>query len=62
MIQSLLQMRDTTPMPEMCVRLGEVLGMDKRADAGAAARDRGPGFAADLITSRGQPGFLAALF
>ena len=33
-----------------------------RADAGAAARDRGPGFAADLITSRGQPGFLAALF
>ena len=62
MIQSLLQMRDTTPMPEMCVRLGEVLGMDKPVPMPVLLRDRGPGFAADLITSRGQPGFLAALF
>ncbi|MBR8656553.1 hypothetical protein KDH83_24880 [Achromobacter sp. Marseille-Q0513] len=63
MIQSLLQMRDTTPMPEMCVRLGEVLGMDKPVPMPVLLRAiEDPGFAADLITSRGQPGFLAALF
>ncbi|VWC97591.1 hypothetical protein BLA39750_02325 [Burkholderia lata] len=63
MIQSLLQMHDTTPLPEMCIRLGEVLGMDKPVPMPVLLRAiEDPGFAADLITSRGQPGFLTALF
>lgn len=56
-------MRDTTSLPEMCGKLGEVLGMDKPVPMQVLLRAvDDPVFANDLITSRGAPGFLSALF
>ncbi|MBJ2180181.1 hypothetical protein JC795_18490 [Pseudomonas veronii] len=63
MIQTLLKTTENTPIPEMCKQLGQVLGMDKPVPMPVLLRAiEDPGFAADLMTSRGQPGFLTALF
>lgn len=63
MIEGLLQMRETMPLQEMCARLGEVLGMEKPVPLAVLLRAiDDPTFAADLITCRNAPGFLAALF
>lgn len=63
MIQSLLDMDQTTPLPDMCAKLGDVLGLDGPAPMPVLLRAiDDPGFAGDLITCRGAPEFLAALF
>jgi hypothetical protein len=62
-IQTLLGTSETTPLPQMCARLGEVLGLEKPVPLAVLLRAiDDPGFAADLITCRHTPGFLAALF
>jgi hypothetical protein len=63
MIQSLLNVNENTPFPEMQERLGSVLGLDRPAPMAVLLRAiDDPGFANDLITCRNAPGFLAALF
>jgi hypothetical protein len=63
MIQALLNTNETTPLPEMCARLGQVLGLGKPVPQAVLLRAiDDPAFAADLITCRNAPGFLAALF
>jgi len=63
MIQALLNTNETTPLPEMCARLGQVLGLEKPVPQAVLLRAiDDPAFAADLITCRNAPGFLAALF
>jgi hypothetical protein len=50
-------------MPELCARLGEALGLDGPAPESVLLRAADdPGFADDLLTCRGTPGFLRALF
>ena len=63
MIQALLNTTETTPLPEVCARLGQVLGLEKPVPQAVLLRAiDDPAFAADLITCRNAPGFLAALF
>jgi hypothetical protein len=63
MIQALLDTSETTPLPEMCARLGAVLGLEKPVPHAVLLRAiDDPAFAADLLTCRNAPGFLAALF
>jgi hypothetical protein len=63
MIQQLLDVSKSTPLPEMRERLGEVLGLDRPVPLPVLLRAiDDPGFAGDLITCRGSPAFLTALF
>ncbi len=63
MIQQLLQVSESTPVPEMRERLGEVLGIGRPVPLPVLLRAiDDPGFAADLITCRQSPAFLTALF
>jgi hypothetical protein len=62
-IQALLGTSETTPLPQMCARLGEALGLENPVPMAVLRRAiDDPGFAADLITCRNTPAFLAALF
>ena len=63
MIQRLLDVTESTPIPEMRARLGEVLGLGRPVPMAVLLRAiEDPGFAGDLITCRNSPEFLAALF
>jgi hypothetical protein len=63
MIRNLLNVSEKTPLPEMQARLSEVLGLERPVPMAVLLRAiEDPGFANDLITCRGAPGFLAALF
>lgn len=63
MIKQLLDVNDTTPLPVMCERLGEALGLGRPAPMPVLLRAiEDPGFATDLITCRSAPAFLTVLF
>lgn len=63
MIEKLLKATEDESLPQLCQRLGEFLELDGPAPPAALMRAvHDPSFAADLVTSRGAPGFLQALF
>ncbi len=62
MIQQLLDLNGEETVPDLCARLGDVLGLDGPAPEAALRRAcEDPAFAGDLLTCRGAPGFLQAL-
>ncbi len=63
MIQGLMDVDQNTPLPVMRAKLGDVLGLDGPVPMPVLLRAlEDPSFANDLITCRGAPAFLAALF
>lgn len=63
MIQEFLDVSESTPLPVMRERLGEMLGLGRPVPMPVLLRAiDDPGFASDLITCRSSPDFLAALF
>jgi hypothetical protein len=62
MIQELLEIKPNESFPEMCARLGTILGLDEPIPENVLHRAiDDPGFANDLITCRNAPEFLRVL-
>ena len=63
MIKELLDAKDSDSIPDLCLRLGTFLGLEKAVPENVLMRAiNDPPFANDLITCRNTPGFLGALF
>lgn len=63
MIKELLDAKDSDSMPDLCLRLGKFLGLEKAVPVNVLMRAiNDPPFANDLITCRNTPAFLGALF
>jgi hypothetical protein len=63
MIQELLETKETDSFDDLCLRLGNFLGIGKPVPAKVLLRAvNDPPFASDLIISRNMPGFLQPLF
>jgi hypothetical protein len=63
MMKDLLQVKESMSMPEMRIALGNALGLGEPVPMPVLLRAiNDPDFARDLMTCRGSPAFLAALF
>jgi hypothetical protein len=63
MIQELIETKETDSFDDLCLRLGDFLGIGKAVPLKVLLRAiNDPAYANDLIVSRNMPGFLQPLF